>query len=220
MQSEGMNDQWAAENLQTIRTLMERAAVYRRALAPVMSVTGVIGLAAALAGWKAEIAGPTAFVAYWLGVALVAVAAGGVLMRRQALQQSEPFWSPPTRRVFLAMLPPLLAGFILGLIAAAAGVGSGESGVPNGDIHLHLPLLWVILYGCAVHAAGFVMRRGIRLFGWMLILLGCAGFLCRVSATEVGLVDSGYAVMGLIFGLLHLLYGLYLFASEKRSTAE
>jgi len=40
-----MNPNWAEENLQTIRTLMERSAVYRRALAPIMILAGVIGLA-------------------------------------------------------------------------------------------------------------------------------------------------------------------------------
>ncbi|MDB6016752.1 MAG: hypothetical protein JWR19_1241, partial [Pedosphaera sp.] len=34
-----MKSDWAAEHLQTIRTLMERSAIYRRALAPVMTVT-------------------------------------------------------------------------------------------------------------------------------------------------------------------------------------
>ena len=36
----GMETNWAAEQLQTIRTLMERSAVYRRALAPIMLFAG------------------------------------------------------------------------------------------------------------------------------------------------------------------------------------
>ena len=42
-----MSAQWAEENLNTIRTLMERASVYRRALAPVAITVGVLGIAAA-----------------------------------------------------------------------------------------------------------------------------------------------------------------------------
>ena len=37
-----MNDDWAVDQLQAIRTLMERSALYRRALAPVLTVAGVI----------------------------------------------------------------------------------------------------------------------------------------------------------------------------------
>src|SRR5436189_1798 len=39
-----MESNWATEHLQVIRTLMERAEIYRRALAPVMLLTGTAGL--------------------------------------------------------------------------------------------------------------------------------------------------------------------------------
>ena len=39
-----MKPKWAEENLQTIRTLMERSAVYRRALAPIMLFAGALGV--------------------------------------------------------------------------------------------------------------------------------------------------------------------------------
>ncbi len=223
MQSKFMNDQWAAENLQTIRTLMERATLYRRAMAPVMTVTGVIGMGAALGGWKAGIDAPLPFVLYWLCVAVVTSAAGVVLIRRQALRQAEPFWSPPMRRVSQALLPGLFAGLAMGcLLVFMLNCGqwramdpSGSAGLRNYLSHIGLPLIWVILYGCAVHAAGFFMQRGIRVFGWLFIGCGCAGFLLGAPETEVGMVDLGYGIMGVVFGLLHALYGLYLFATEK-----
>ena len=46
----GMETNWAEENLKTIRTLMERSAIYRRALAPIMIFAGVVGVIAAVAG--------------------------------------------------------------------------------------------------------------------------------------------------------------------------
>ena len=111
-----MSAQWAEENLNTIRTLMERASLYRRALAPVAIVVGVLGMAAAgLAegmGW----AGQINFAGYWLGVAAVAGVAALLLVRRQALQAEEEFWSPPTRRVAQVMVPLLLAGLGLGVL--------------------------------------------------------------------------------------------------------
>src|SRR5204863_2383651 len=109
---ERMETNWAAEHLQVIRTLMERSAVYRRALAPVMALTGVLGLAAALAGFLGKIESLRAFTVYWLIVGLAAAAGALVLVRRQALKEGEPLWSPPTRRVTQALLPPSVAGFI------------------------------------------------------------------------------------------------------------
>src|SRR5207244_12763404 len=68
-----METNWATEHLQVIRTLMERSAVYRRALAPVMVLTGVLGLAAALAGSLATLDSPRGFAVDWLLVGMGAV---------------------------------------------------------------------------------------------------------------------------------------------------
>jgi len=53
--------------------------------------------------------------------AFTAVAAAFLLVRLQAFKDSEPFWSPPTRRVAQALLPALAAGFLL---TAAASFGA------------------------------------------------------------------------------------------------
>ena len=45
-----MDSNLAAEHLQVIRTLMERSAVYRRALAPVMIFAGALGMVAGFVG--------------------------------------------------------------------------------------------------------------------------------------------------------------------------
>jgi len=46
-----MDNEWVALHLQTIRTLMERSALYRRALAPISIFVGMVGVLAAVAGW-------------------------------------------------------------------------------------------------------------------------------------------------------------------------
>src|SRR5512145_2999997 len=98
-----MESNWAAEHLQVIRTLMERSALYRRALAPIMTFVGVVGSSAALAGCIVRIESLTSFVGYWFAVAGLSLTGSFLLVRRQALRAAEPFWSPPTRRVALAL---------------------------------------------------------------------------------------------------------------------
>src|SRR3974390_2283046 len=78
-----MDSNLAAEHLQVIRTLMERSAVYRRALAPVMIFAGALGLSAAVVGWKLGIIQPKLFVGYWYGVAAVGVIGAFMMVRRQ-----------------------------------------------------------------------------------------------------------------------------------------
>jgi hypothetical protein len=107
-----------------------------------------------------------------------------------------------------------VAGLIL---AVVVWVNASSTEVPFGNISgmLWLPLSWVILYGCAFHAAGFFMPRGMRLFGWAFIIGGCALF-------ALGLPDRGrpldwaHGLMGLFFGALHLAYGVYLYFTEQR----
>jgi len=209
-----METNWAAEHLQTIRTLMERSALYRRALAPIMTFNGVVGVAAAVAGLGLKIDSPRVFILFWAGVACVALAGSFFLVRRQALKDSEPFWSPPTRRVTQALLPPLAVGFIIGAVLIVQ-VGADDQSLANVLGMLWLPLGWVVLYGCALQAAGFFMPRGIKLFGWAFILGGC-GFFALGIPDGVSRLQSAHGIMGFFFGVLHLAYGIYLYFTEQR----
>ena len=208
-----MADNWAAEHLQVIRTLMERSAIYRRALAPVMIFTGVIGILAALAGWGFKIETPRGFTAYWTLVSCVAVGGAYLLIRRQSLKDAEPFWSPPTRRVTQALLPPVIAGFIASVII----FWKVDSTAPEAATMLAmvwLPQGWIVLYGCAMNAAGFFVPRGMKLFGWLFVIGGCALF--ALGIPDVPRRVYAHGVMGLFFGGLHLAYGVYLYFTEPR----
>jgi len=209
-----MESNWAAEHLQVIRTLMERSALYRRALAPIMIFNGVAGLAAAALGWGLKIGSPRGFILFWAAVGVVAVAGSFLLVRRQAIKDSEPIWSPPTRRVTQAFLPPLAAGL---LISAVVLVNAGSAPENPGKVlgMLWLPLSWVVLYGCAFHAAGFFMPRGMKVFGWAFVIGGCGLFAAGIPDWARPL-DYAHGVMGLFFGGLHLAYGVYLYFTERR----
>jgi hypothetical protein len=202
-----METNWASDHLQTIRTLMERSAIYRRALAPLMTLSGGLGLAGALVGYTAKLESDRAFSLFWLAVALVTVGAVLLLVRKQAIKEREPFWSLPTRRVAFALLPAFLVGLAAGLhVILRGGAGSAP----------YLAAAWLAAYGCALQSAGFFMQRGIKWFGW-----GCLGGACGVvlllpvvPALQSSIAAHG--VMGAFFGLLHLAYGAYLHVTEKQ----
>jgi hypothetical protein len=209
-----MESNWAVEHLQVIRILMERSAVYRRALAPIMIFNGVVGLVAAALGWALQIGNPRAFILFWAAVAVVGLTGSLLLVRRQALKESEPFWSPPTRRVSQALLPPLTAGCLLSAVVFAATDWARLN--PAGPPWLPwLPLGWVVLYGCAFHAAGFFMPRGMKIFGWAFIIAGC-GLVAAGRPDCARPLDCAHGIMGLFFGGLHLAYGVYLYFTEPR----
>ena len=208
-----MNANWAEENLNTIRTLMERTSLYRRALAPISVVAGSLGIIAAglaqVVGWT----GKDYFAGYWMSVAAIT---GGVillLMYRQAIKAGEKFWSPPTRRVAQAMLPLLVAGLILGILELGDLPGANPDSI-------RLAALWMILYGGALHSAGFFMRRGLKLLGWVYLILGSLCLFFQESGQIQWINESrAHLVMGYAFGVNNLAYGLYLrLTSEPRET--
>lgn len=199
---------WATQHLQVIRTLMERSAVYRRALAPIVSLTGCVGSVAAVVGAWGPFATPRRFVMYWVAVGLITFTGALIQVRRQALRDAEPFWSPPMRRVLQGMLPALVGGFMAGVPFLA-----------NDLQHFHwygwLPPLWMLFYGCALTSAGFFMPRGIKLFGWIFVVTGCGFLLFEDWQTDrAPSFPVANGMMGLTFGGFHLAYGIYLYFTE------
>jgi hypothetical protein len=207
-----MDPQQAARHLETIRTLMENAALYRRALAPTTLLAGAWGGVAAILGWTANLDSSRAFGLFWMTVGCLGLGGAFLVIRRQALKDHEPFWSPPTRRVAQALLPPLFVGLFAGVLAVW----------PSWRDPLQmwwLPGVWMVLYGCAMHAAGFFMARGIKWFGWVFILAGCALLALlthRSYASGMPSLRHAHLLMGGAFGGLHLAYGLYLHLTERR----
>ena len=213
-----MESNWASENLQVIRTLMERSALYRRALGPIMMATGIIGLAGAGIAWTVKTTTPAAFTEYWTVVCALAIATSFVIARRQAIKQSEPLWTPPAKRVALALAAPLFAG---------AAMTAPLTFVTKDDLYLNYAMIivsaWLAFYGCGLHSAGFFISRGVKVLGGIFILCGAMIFFilpAMVNSTAPAHQNFvPHAVMGLTFGGLHLASGIYLYFTENRDHA-
>ena len=212
MQSEGMETNWAAEHLQTIRTLMERSALYRRALAPIFTFVGVVGIMAAIAGWWLKIEDTGTFAIYWMAVCLVVISGALMLVRKQALKHGEKFWSPPTRRIAQAILPALLIGLVSGVETVMQFKGLGTKNF----ICICLILIWTLLYGLALHAASFFIPRGVRLFAWGFIFAGLVLYVLLALNFAPDWNISPHWIMGIIFGASQLACGVYLYFTEQR----
>jgi len=175
------------------------------------------GIAAAIAGWALKIETVRVFALYWMAVCLVVITGAFFLVRRQALKNSENFWSPPTRRVAQAMFPALLIGSVAGLVMAS-WFTQLDAGLGSTFVSIYLILFWILLYGLALLAAGFFMPRGVRLFGWGFLVAGLIllGWMLTQSFLNVAAVYLPHLLMGVIFGGSHLAYGIYLYFTEPR----
>jgi hypothetical protein len=86
------------------------------------------------------------------------------------------------------------------------------------DLAVLLALLWMLFYGCALHAAGFFMPRGMKIFAWFFIVGACLS-LINLSLTHIETPFNVHELMGFFFGVLHLAYGAYLYLTEKGKNA-
>ncbi len=190
---------------------MERSTLYRRALAPTTTLTGCMGMAAAWLGWSMPITEGRPFCLLWMATSLCCLILAGLMVRRQAWVAEESFWSPPTRRVAMAMLPALCCGGGLGMLAVT------QENLPE-IFYWGLPPLWMLFYGCALFSAGFFMPRGIKLFGSLFVMTGLLLLSRAVLASVDGVLPSmahAHIIMGCSFGFMHFAYGIYLFMTEK-----
>jgi hypothetical protein len=82
-----------------------------------------------------------------------------------------------------------------------------------------LAIVWIAAYGCAVHAAGFFMPRGMKLLAWMFVISAVALFASYAYCRWLQTPEAAHYLMGVYFGLLHLAYGIYLYFTEKQKQA-
>jgi hypothetical protein len=207
-----MDANWAEENLQVIRTLMERSALYRRRLAPLMLLAGAGALIGGLLGPRLEVESARQFVLLWGGVAACVLLGAGWITRGQAIRAGEVFWTAPTRRVLEALLPSLVVGGLLGgcYVVGPQATAAGSKWL--------LVVSWCVLLGLGLHSAGFYVSRGIRRLGWAFIVAGIVVALALLRRIfDVERVDPGFA-MATVFGGLHLVSAIYLFFTEEKET--
>jgi hypothetical protein len=73
----------------------------------------------------------------------------------------------------------------------------------------------MLLYGAAIHAAGFFMPRGFKLFGWAYIVAGTFVILTLSHLKSGVSLRFAHLLMAIAFGGAHLAYGAYLAITER-----
>ena len=162
-------------------------------------VMGIIGLLAAivvsLPRWAAH------WLGIWLAAAAVAFLLGGALVARQIVQRGHTRYLGPARKFLLCLCPALIAGAVLTLVLVTAGMANV------------IPGMWLLLYGCAVLSASTVTTAGIArlicIMGAIFVALGLMTFALPATAHT--------AMLGLGFGVLHVIFGFLIGRSSHDS---
>jgi hypothetical protein len=193
----------AEEHLRVIRSLMERATVYRAISAPGALIGGLLGIAASFAftNWfretdalDADIARSFHFVCLWLAVLGVTGTVNFIFLWRDARRRSAPFFSPGMRLAALAVLPSyVVAGcFTYALGLTAYGV--------------YLVPIWLLCHGLALLATSHFAPRSFFWLGWAFLFTGLAATaIFFAPSSSPSIVDAQKWMAG-TFGLYHLVY--------------
>jgi hypothetical protein len=207
----------ALEHLRVIRTLMERAHIYRTVSIPAALIGGVLSLAVAIYGFKAgnPPEGPSSFGSHvflgaWLGVLLVTSVINFFLLMRESGAKGEPMITEGMRMALRALVPPMLTGGVLGCCLIWF----------NEDVALGA-IVWILCYGLALQAmVSFAPRslvwlaRAFLVTGQILVILYfIKGRLPMFPHKEA----PASLFLGLTFGVYHLVYAAAAFASKSKT---
>ena len=209
----------AEEDLRVIRSLMERATVYRAISSPAALVAGFLSIFAAAAiylndqtrlGINRPVQGRV-FAAIWLTVLVIAVAANAFFIWREAKKDGRPFISSGMKLSLRAIVPNLL-------IPAAVTVWFLVSGY-KGAAEQELVVVWIAFYGLALLCTGLFAPRSLVCLGWAFLLTALALPALRNAVGDLP-ANLPNIAMGITFGLYHLIYAFCAWPRKRADEIE
>ena len=206
----------ALEHLKVIRELMEKATVYRAVSVPTAIIGGLLALIASVSFYlRNEQFDTTMTVTIWLGIALVVNVIHHGLIWKTAQKKGEPYLSSGLRMAQKALLPPMFVGGLLSLVLAYG---------QQADL-VATTLVWITFYGLALMATSGFSPRSLRVLGLAFTLVGSL----LLAAHWAGAVQADASItpqraaavlMGMTFGLFHLVYAGYTRSQQRDSVIE
>jgi hypothetical protein len=198
----------AARQLRVIRSLMERATIYRSISAPTALVGGLLSLGGFALAYYAKHdrqhpLSPNEFLLVWLVILALTCFTNVIFLSRGAARRSESFFSFGMKCALTSVAPAFFSAAVL---------------TPLLFHHpIHLALLWITLYGIGLLATQHFAPRSLVILGTTFFLTGCGLlatwkhlFMPNPHVEPSALVVSG--IMAATFGGFHLAYAAAVWA--------
>jgi hypothetical protein len=214
----------AEEDLRIIRTLMERATIYRAISAPTALAGGIIASTLTTIIWVrehrwAESApevmrhiSTRGFASLWLGALAILVALNTFFVWRKAHRDGRPFISPSMKLALRSILPCLV-------LPAAATIWFFYDGYEF-DNELLLVRVWIGFYGLALIATQHFAPRSLVFLGWAFLMTAAAMMIASRQLEYYATPLVPNLAMGATFGLYHLIYAVCVWNSPVRAGSE
>jgi hypothetical protein len=197
----------ASRQLRVIRSLMERATIYRSISAPTALVGGLLSLGGFATAYYAKHdrhhpLSSNEFLIVWLVILGLTCFTNMVFLSRGAARRSESFFSSGMKCALMSVAPAFFSAAVLTLL-----------------IHrpIQLALLWITLYGIGLLATQHFAPRSLVVLGMTFFFTGCGLlvtwkhlFMPNPHVEPSALVVSG--IMAATFGGYHLAYAAAVWA--------
>ncbi len=221
MPKETSSQDTAIEHLRIIRTLMERAHIYRAVSAPAALIGGVMALALAAYGVKHNVFSQDMesisndfrsheFLFAWFGVLTVSGVVNLLLLMRESGSKGQPLVTDGMRMALRAIVPPLLTGGVLGVCLIWF----------NEELEL-AALVWILCYGLALQATVSFAPRGIIRLARAFLIAGQVLTVFWFWNGGLGMFQRSEApaslFLGVTFGLFHIIYGIAVFLTKPKN---
>lgn len=207
------NSDSASRQLRVIRSLMERATIYRSISAPTALVGGLLSLGGFATAYYAKHhrdhpLTPNEFLMVWLVILALTCLTNVIFLSRGAARRSESFFSSGMKCALTSVAPAFFSAALL---------------TPLLFHHpIHLALLWITLYGIGLLATQHFAPRSLVILGLTFFLTGCGLlatwkhlFMPNPHVEPSALIVSG--IMAATFGGFHLAYAAAVWAlGEER----
>ncbi len=206
----------ASQQLRAIRSLMERATIYRSLSAPTALVGGLLSLGGFATAYYAkhvrhEPLSPPEFLVVWLVILGLTCFANSIFLWRASVHRDEPFFSSGMRCAMASVAPAFFVAAVLTPLVMHRPI--------------HLALMWITLYGVGLLGTQHFAPRSIIVLGLTFFLSGCALlvawkplFMADPHIEPTALTVSG--IMAATFGGFHLAYAAAVWALGEERVPE
>jgi hypothetical protein len=204
----------ASRQLRVIRSLMERATIYRSLSAPTALVGGLLSLGGFAVAYYArhyrhQPLSDAEFLVVWLVILVLTGLTNAYFLSREARRREQAFFSSGMKCALQSLAPAFLLAGVLTICISAP---------------ILLAFVWITLYGLGLLATQQFAPRSIVVLGMCFFVVG--GALCAVARfvpMTGDVMDSPLAaswLMAATFGGFHLAYAALVWAlGEERSEA-
>jgi hypothetical protein len=202
----------ADRHLRVIRSLMERATIYRSISAPTALVGGLLSLGGFATAYYAKHhrhvqLSHNEFLVVWLVILALTCLTNVIFLSRGAARRSESFFSSGMKFALTSLAPAFISAGLLTCLLHRP---------------IELALVWITLYGLGLLATQHFAPRSLVILGLTFFIAGCGLlltwkhlFMPNPHVEPSALVVSG--IMAATFGGFHLAYAAAVWAlGEER----